>query len=228
MNYKFNSLASSIILGISYLAIGALITLLLISNNFSSIEIATWIIAVVGAITTSTILIYYRQYKSDHERSRREKAVDLLVEWTKNLNEKSSLAKKFAETLDQKQSLCLFNQETFMTEVKNKKLLDAYFAKKIEAKDNKIHLSMEDVAQLRWDVISYLNLLEAILTAWRHNIADKDMILEEFKYLVKPSEGHDVLKEFRAASCGSFPAITQFVSTLESNQAPDKGKGTIA
>ena len=227
MKNAFINIVKSIPLGISYLAIGSLITILLISKNFSPVEIATWIIAVAGAITTSTIIIYYKQYKSDHERSRREKAVELLLEWTKNLNEKSSLARKFAETLDQKQSISLFKQEAFETEKTNKRILEGYFGKEIKENGN-ISLSVEEVSKIRWDVISYLNLLEAVLMAWRHNIADKEMILEEFKYLVKPSEGHDVLKEFRIAAGDTFPAIGEFVEEIERNNLQKAGKNKIA
>jgi len=145
-----------------------------------------------------------------------------------NLNKKSSLARKFVETLDQKQSICLLKEEAFETEETNKKILEGYLEKEIKKENGKIALSVEEVSQIRWDVISYLNLLEAVLMAWRHNIADKEMIFEEFKYLVKPSEGHDVLKEFRKAAGDTFPAIDEFVKKLEEKSLLSTGKGKIA
>ncbi len=213
--------------GIVYLVCGVLIALIAIVENMTAIDIATWIIAISGTVAASTIAVYYAQYKSDHERSRREKAVDLILEWSKNLNEKSSIARKFAETLDAQKSLSLFKQEPFEIDSKSLELFFGYIGKKKEEGNDKYKLTFEEVTKVRWDVIKYLNVLESILSAWRHNIADNEMIREQFKYLVKPSEGHDVLKEFRKAAENSYPAIDEFVSKLENNENKE-GKEKIA
>jgi len=66
-------------------------------------------LAVIGVFIQ--IWLARKQLKTDHERSRREKSVELLLDWTKNLKENTSLARKIVESLDDEQSRNLFNQE---------------------------------------------------------------------------------------------------------------------
>lgn len=66
-------------------------------------------LAIIGIVIQ--IWLTLTQLKTDHERSRREKSVELLLEWAKNLNEDSSLARKIVESLNEEQTINLFNQE---------------------------------------------------------------------------------------------------------------------
>ena len=70
-------------------------------NLQDAANIATMIgaIAVVGVFVQ--INLARKQLIADHERSRREKTVELLLEWTKNLKEDNSLARKIVESLDE-------------------------------------------------------------------------------------------------------------------------------
>ena len=69
--------------------------------------------------------------------------------------------------------------------------------------------------QLRWEIITYLNILESVFIAYRHNVADKKIIKEQFRYLVNPTENHFVLEEFRKASGEeNYPGIRDFAKEL--------------
>ena len=192
---------------------------------------ADWIAAIAAiaaTITAITVFVAYRQYKADHERSRREKAVDLLLEWATSLNPKASAARKFAEALNKEQSVALFKQEELEIETKHKSLLEACIDNpSIKEENNKIQLSRKQVSEIRWEVISYLNKLEAILSAWRHNIADREMLLEQFRYLIKPEDGHTLLEEFLKIS-GSYPSIEEFAKHINEQAKSKSGKNKIA
>jgi len=195
---------------------------------------ANWVIAGGTCLTSVTVILLWWQIRDDHERSRRSKAAELILEWSKNLKEKSSLARKFSETLNLEQSRSLFSQNSFSINIniKNRELFEAYFDKKTtKVSDNEICqdevLDINMVSNLRWDVVCYLNLLEAIMMSYRHGIADKELLSEQFKFLVNPVEGHDVLNEFRKASCHSYPAIDQFVKDIEDQRSSSRGKGKL-
>ena len=198
-----------------------------------------WIIALASWVTAFTIIILWKQLTADHERSRREKAVQLLQDWTINLNHKSSIARKFAETLSADDARALYKQEAFKVDSKFQNLVQGCLNGNSSLNNpalswkegEDMDLSVKVVSEIRWEVISFLNMLEAVLTAWRHNIADREILMEEFQYLVSPEEGHYILKEFRTAAGGrnAYPAIEDFVLELESRKSNvGNGKQKIA
>lgn len=96
--------------------------------------------------------------------------------------------------------------------------------------ENEFELTKEQIKKLRHLIITYLNLLESILVAWQYSIADREIIEDQFSYLVSPKEGHNVLEDFRIASGSqeSYPAIEIFCSHLESKSRERlKEKGNI-
>ena len=190
-------------------------------------SVAEWITAIAAAVTAYTVVVAWKQFKADHERSRREKSVELILEWSKSLNPKASSARKFAEVLNKEQTVSLFKQEEITIESKHKSLLEACLDV-IEEKGSKIQLSRKQVSKVRWEIISYLNKLEAILSAWRHNVADRDIISEQFQYLIRPEDGHTLLEEFLRASKNSYPSIKEFAEHLNKQADQKNGKDKIA
>lgn len=177
------------------------------------------------------IFLMRKTFFSDHDRSRRTKSVDLIQFWTSNLSQKSSLARKIVESFEDNQCQSLSKQESFNVDSNKEDLLNEYFndaQNKIKKNSGIITLNEGHSSILRWDAISYLNQLEAVLSAWRNNVADKEIIEEEFDYLYDPEKGHSILEKFRTATgIDSYPAIKEFVDHIktEKNKSTDKGKG---
>jgi hypothetical protein len=164
------------------------------------------------------------QLRCDHERSRRELAVELCQKWAIHLNRKSTLARKLVENFSDEQARSLFNNEPIILDVKHLSLVKgclpdtSYFNNNGISfeNDREITLQEKDVSEIRWLVVSYLNLLETIFAAWHYGIAEKQIIECQFGYLVAPDKGHLILERFRQAAGGanSFPAIKAFVSEI--------------
>jgi len=182
------------------------------------------IVPVIGIIISSIMLIIItwqailirKQMKSDHERSRREKAVNLLLKWTEKLDENTSIAKKIDKKLNEEQARKIYNYEEVRLSKDYKDLLNKIF-KKVQEEGDSIILKKHQSKKLRWLLISYLNLLESILSAWQYSIVDRDLIEHEFSYLFSPEEGHTALKNFRIVCGGerTYPAIEIFINHLE-------------
>lgn len=86
----------------------------------------------------------------------------------------------------------------------------------IEGSD--IVLQPELTLRLREITAYYLNILETVFFAWRHNIADRQLIAEEFGALIAPPDGTYPLEEMACAT-GKYPSIRQF---LEDRQGAEK------
>lgn len=209
-----------------------------------------WVIAVASSAAALGVLgvIYQtrtaiqqlntsiQSLSADHERSRRERAIELLRHWDSNLTLSGAVARKFAESLDFEASKCLFQQKPFT--IKNTHFglfvgcLSPASAKQRgdEKPEGDIEVTERESSEIRWAVLSYLNHLETVLAAVRHNVADKDMLYEQFTYLVSPSDGHYLLEDFRRAAGGgaTYPSIEAFADELKQKHQAAPGKQPVA
>lgn len=161
-----------------------------------------------------------KELKADHERSRREKTVDILLEWDQRLKKEGALARKIVETFSAEQCREIHAQLPITVNVKLQPLLKQLFNNDFQpqiSQINQITLNEAYSSELRWHVITYLNALESVLVAWQYSIVDRDIIEHQFCYLFKPSDGHEGLKHFRVAAGGgdSYPAIEIFASHIK-------------
>jgi len=211
-------------------------------------EAATWINAIAsciaataGIITASSILLIWKQVKllqaqitDDHERSRRDTAVKFGFEWATRIKQTSAQCRHFVDGLSFEQASDLFHQKPFKVPSEKKSMLVGCLVgvtdeSALKEENGFIQLREKDVAHIRWQVITDLNLLETILSAWHHSIADKDIIMEEFHYLISREKGHTILKNFRDAAGGNdvFPSIAQFVKAIDKQRAEEEPPGKL-
>ena len=197
-------------------------------------DIATIVgsIAVVGVTIQAFVL--YKQLKADHERGRREKTVQILTEWFARQNKEGPISRKIVESFSVEQCREILLQQEVRVSKKLEKNLVQLFPSDELTKENEnghILLTESQAAELRWHIVSYLNSLETVLIAWQYSVVDREIIEHQFSYLFRPSEGHEVLKEFRVAAGGeeTFPAIEIFVTHIQSKKREKLiSKGVVA
>jgi len=181
---------------------------------------------VISFTSVFSIILLYRQIKAEHEKSRREKTVDLLVQWSLQLKPETNMAVKIVEKFDKRQCVDMVSMSEFYVEKEIYKdirsLLNIDICKKgkRKQKNGKVKISKEEVKKLRFLVILYLNMLESILTAWQMSIVDREVIERQFAYLYKPEEDKKCLENFRIAAGGEecFPAISGFILKLQEDR----------
>jgi hypothetical protein len=200
-------------------------------------KITDWLAAIFAAIAATAALaglysvrLLRIQLERDHDRSRRERAVELIQHWTVSLGREASSARKLVQKLDAERTKKLFNQEPMSMAEDLKDYAEACLHPAgitVTPKDGQIHLDGGACSIIRWYALSYVNTLESIFVAWRHNIADRDIIEEQFNYLLDPASGHNALEVFRTV-CGGrkvFPATHEFMNRLkESGEILAPGK----
>ncbi len=183
---------------------------------------ASKIATIVGSFATIGVFIQvlfaYRQLKADHERSRREKAVELIKEWSISVKKEQTWARMLVEQFNSEQCRSLFNQTPFEVSDKLENHLNQFFEIAKEQKNNgSILLTEKQVVTLRWYVVSYLNLMESILVSWQYSIVSREIIEHQFSFLFSPEKGYTALSKFRSAAGGekSYPATEIFANHLE-------------
>ncbi len=199
--------------------------------------IASCISALAACIALAGIFYMYKTLKADHERSRRITSVEMLHIWHERLSRKASISRKLVEQFSFEQAKAVLKQEKITLE---KNLKESFFSIFPEAADDMHHAIEENEtnfvvpekysALLRWELVSYLNTLETVLSAWNHKVADREMIEEQFEYFVSPEDNHYMLQEFRRAAGGAkhYPCIEVFVEHLKNKRSIREGKGKIA
>jgi hypothetical protein len=165
------------------------------------------------------------QTKLDADKLKREKTVDVMIEWAKSLEKETSFAEKIVKNFSKEQCKSLYNFQDF--EVTGKELCeklciicpDKDNVRCLKCKQNlelsnKITIEGYHIFILRWLIIKYLNSLEVIMIAWQQGIVDSDIIEQEFAFLVNDGEGE--LKNFRQIAGGgaSYPIIETFCDKL--------------
>lgn len=197
-------------------------------------NVTDWVIAVSSAVSATAVLAIWIQTRtsaasyqllvtqiaSDHERSRRENAVRLLFQWSQSLNKKTSTARRLAESLTVEQVRSLFTEDSLTLGIAN--LVDVRVClddpdefiatEELVIGKREIVLTGCALKEIKWQVVRYLNLLESVFAARRFNTADREILDEQFGYLVSTKDGKDVLGALRRALGGptALPAIEEF------------------
>lgn len=205
----------------------ALLSVVLIKDLFSlpvfdfSLEkyanIATIVQAFAALGIAIQILLSHSELKADHERSRREKSIDVLMEWSNNLTKENSITRKILDNLSEDQCKNIIKQEEVKIHKRYEPLLQQLFGQDLDAPvEDFISIKASQAATLRWNAITYLNSLEFTFVAWQYSVVDRKIIEDQFQYLFNPDDGSEVLKNFRKAAGGSsaFPAIEIFTTHI--------------
>ena len=223
---------------------------IILSSYMNLIDFVGVIISLSAVVS---IILLVKQIKGEHEKSRREKTIDLLMTWSTNLEPETNFAVKIVEKFDRDQCSKLYRMEEFCVskeicyEIKTV-YSDSNYEKekvicqhsngadncgqcKIGEQSDKVKLDKYYIKKLRFSIIQYLNLLETVCLSWKNGISDRDMIEEQFAYLHDPTNNKNCLQDFRNASGSeiSYPSIESFCVQLEENRKSKiKSKDYIA
>jgi hypothetical protein len=174
------------------------------------------------------------QYEEDHVRSRREKAIELMMHWTSSTPPKAYVLKKYVETLSLGDCEKIYRHEPIMVA---KESIDTMLLLLGKAQlqgtadsQGNLLLTNAETSELRGLIVRYLNTLECVLTSYKHSIADEEILLEEFAFLYPARQAQanqltgaatELMGNFRVAAGGpdAYPAIALFIEDLKARVA---------
>lgn len=184
--------------------------------------VATCLAALFAFLALISVALLHRQIKADHARSRRERAVDLMMCYVTThdpSNHQLLFGLNLAFVLSEEQCHSLWEREQFEIIEKHQHLLDTWRTACNTALNGKnirvsgagpsasvLRLSPSEVYMLRSIATNFLNKLELVASAWHNNVADRAIIEQEFVRVFCPKDGVYVLEKFRDAS-GIYPSI---------------------
>jgi hypothetical protein len=199
-------------------------------------KLPEWVTAIGTVVTAGGVLFLWKQLKlmqkqvtDDHDRSRRENSINYLFEWSKGLLRSSSLARRLVEELNADQTRALADEDDLTIDKKYKDMvlgvLSVVPTGGLKETSHGIVLDRSQVADIRWQVVRYLNILESVFVAARHGVANREILVEQFDYLYDKGKRHYVLKEFRKVMGGAeaYPALDELEKYLSEKHKPKEG-----
>ena len=182
--------------------------------------VADWIAGIGSVATFLVILLAWRQLVADHERSRRQNTVDILMEFSRTLSGKFSSAAHIVFLLGPPEVKNLYDNNPISIPESAKHYLESILETAVpdeRVKNNSIALDSNETQKIRQEVSSYLNMLESVLSGWHLGVVDRPTIEREFSYLGATEKGQFLLQNYRDAAGGtnSFPAIQLFSDHLK-------------
>lgn len=183
------------------------------------------------AVSAAQNRIATKQMEADHERSRRERAIDVLARWTNSLDKAHPSARTLVESFTNEQCQKLKDRKGFKISseyedlVKN--VLHGYLDEDPpEVQGEELILDDNHASHIYYLCITHLNSLEIALQPWLVNIADEGILETEMQYLVKPEKGYFVLEDLRSVLGGKncYPAIHEFVEHIKDKKNGGPGR----
>ena len=201
-------------------------------DTWTAAEWGTWASVFVQGGIVAMIVVAFRQMKADHERSRRERVLDLMQFWTSSIvphAKRVYAARDLVAQLEHKQCEALWRAEDLKLDSKHE--LHLLLTLGISEGDLKktsdgefLVIPKEKTLQIREVLAFYMNCLEVVFCAWRHNIGDSAFLSEEFGALLATPDGRYPLDEIRSAT-GKYPSIAAYIihaKNLESERPAGK------
>jgi hypothetical protein len=191
-------------------------------------SIAAIVSAVVSMIFCYQIIQTKKQFIESHRVQRNIYSCDLMRWWVENTTADMEAARQFVERLSTDQcelivkggniKLILIDTENAKAEYMIDKLrisLGNDFIN-IEIKDDILEIKAQETARIKALCIKYLNTTETVLSAWRHNTANRRIMAEEFEYIIHVGEKFKLIEIFRNKTGGEacFPAISEFIESM--------------
>ena len=210
----------------------------------STSTVTDWISAISGGIAAigvlllwSQLVLFKKQVTHDHERSRRERALDLFVQWNQFERTEGHLAIAIAERLNTENARAIWKGEAATLPVTSRGTVERFLSRRgdrceLPVENDVLKLSREDSLALRSGMVECMNLLETIFSAARHHVADPEMITEQFGPLIDPDPtcGKTMMRVIRGVAGGemSFPSTSEFDRTVMAQKQPSApGKNAL-
>lgn len=176
--------------------------------------------ALANLVIATGVIIGIRQVKllafeirADHDKSRREMAIELISQWANTTDEKSIGLCAFVESLNSNGCEALWNKHELSVDAAHAGFLSKFSNTELPVSGAVVKLDSESAKRVLSHIIHDLNRLEAIACAWRYNVADQEMLEEEFKSIIL--HGGDIRMNNFISRTEIYPSLKLLSHTLQ-------------
>lgn len=177
-------------------------------------------------VAVAAYLLQRRSMRLQHERARREKATQAILDYARSLTPQSAAARKLARHLDNNQIDELDQGHEFDITTTHRDLVLAALPNHVTPaelpKTGNMRLTRSQSFQLRWEIISRLNACEVVAQCWLTDVADKKTIENELRFLLDDVLATNITTTFRKIMPQEhYPALSALIAELERQRTPN-------
>ena len=176
--------------------------------------------ALANVVIATGVIIGIRQVKllafeikADHDKSRREMAIELISQWANTSDELSVGLCAFVESLNANGCEALWNKHELSVDADHAGFLSQFSKAELPISGAIVKLDSDSTRRVRSYIVDHLNRLEAISCAWRYNVADQEMLEEEFKSILL--HGGDIVMNNFVSRTGIYPSLKLMTQALQ-------------
>ncbi len=197
-----------------------------IITSASKSSLADWVTAVSTFVIATGIVITLWSVIIDHQRSRKQRAIDIMLAWNSG---RDLISDYIIRSLNHEQLLKLFNKEPFEADESLKPALELFFLKVglihlpiredfIPVNNNKIRLDSFQANILNIYATKSINFLEIVACAWKNDVVYEPIILEEFeKVFLDPTNRNSRYDGYIKAS-GVYHSILEIIKRYSEHE----------
>lgn len=180
--------------------------------------------AIVSLVSAAGIVIGIQQlwmarqvWKTQHDRLRREKAIESIRHYTNVITPSWSATKKIVERLSDEQLVLMDQGLEFSIDGKDVELLKVALPNEpFNPGSSQITLNCGQSYKLRHQALFYLNAVEVIFQAWYWDVVEPEIIHEEMAHLRDPDANPPatMMENYRKALKleKNYPALYRYIA----------------
>lgn len=183
----------------------------MVSGDFISAE---FISAAGSILSSASFVILIWQVKVNHDKGRREKALSILEQWDKIRTDDAFRLELFLFSLSHEDVKHVKEGESFYIE---KNIAEKFLPELLcRVKNGKCLVDVITSFKVRHAGISLLNTIESIALAYKHNVADRDILDQAFKQSLIKDGYLQRLSEFSKLMGNNYwPAIQELPKFMD-------------
>ena len=183
------------------------------------------VLALSAILIIPQIFLMRKQLKDHHEEHRRENTANIMHIWCNSLKKEASMSEDVVRKFTEQQCQRLYRHEPF--NVSDEVIPSICKFCTLSKEDCKTCTIMTEkkvdgkiLNELRYQVISYLNMLETVMVSWHLGIVNREVIENQFRFLIEDGKGM-ALDAFRRTA-GGYPLIDSFIDEIKEKSPPQK------
>ena len=186
-------------------------------------DVLQWIGTIANLVAACAVFFAIKQltmqrkaWADEHERSRREKAIELISNFNDKFGKEWSATRRLVEKLTQEQLLKMDEGEPFDIDGKYGKFVVGALPGAFPSSAAPTYaINSEQSYQLRFQALEILNATEIICEAWESDVANTRIVERQLLFLYDPNakEPTDLMHTYRRLmdDDDNFPSITNYI-----------------
>lgn len=160
-----------------------------------------------GTVTALSVLVVVWQVKVNFDRSRRERALDVLNRWDNYVDENTWRFSKLMSELPSVDVEKIYKGHPILI---SKELADEFYPERQRNEDSSLHLPADQTRKIRLCMVHLLNGIEDIALAYKHGVADKEILHDAYyNFLIEKEFLKDCRKFMKHFGDGAWPVLNE-------------------